>query len=151
MKPEHEQDRRPVEVDESDLLHRARDARRHAYVPYSGFHVGAAVLSASGDVFTGANVENAAYPLGMCAERTAIGTMVAAGDVGPILAVAVVGDGEDPCTPCGGCRQVIAEFGPKALVLASGDGGRPLRVRATELLPHAFGPMRLAQAGQDEL
>lgn len=151
MKPEHELDQPPVEVDEADLLHQARDARRNAYVPYSGFHVGAAVLSASGAVFTGANVENAAYPLGMCAERTAIGTMVASGDVGPLLAVAVVGDGEDPCTPCGGCRQVIAEFGPGALVLSSGDGGRPLRTTATELLPHAFGPMRLAQAGQDQL
>lgn len=151
MKPEHERDQRPVEVDEADLLHRARDARRNAYVPYSGFHVGAAVLSASGTVFTGANVENAAYPLTICAEQNAISTMVAAGDTGPILAVAVVGDGEDPCTPCGGCRQVIAEFGPRSLVLSSGDGGRPLRTPATELLPHAFGPMRLAQAGQDEL
>ena len=145
MQPQH--DPVEVDVDESDLLHRARDARRNAYVPYSGFHVGAVVLSASGELYTGANVENAAYPLGMCAERTAIGTMVAAGDTGPILAVAVVGDGDDPCTPCGGCRQVIAEFGPRASVLASGDGGRPLRTTAAELLPHAFGPMRLAQAG----
>ena len=76
VQPAHEDDGTP-EVDEADLLRRARDARRHAYVPYSGFHVGAAVLSRSGGLFTGANVENAAYPLGMCAERTAIGTMVA--------------------------------------------------------------------------
>ncbi len=151
MKPEHEQDRDPVEVDEADLLHRARDARRHAYVPYSGFHVGAAVLSASGELYTGANVENASYPLTICAERNAISTMVAAGDTGPILALAVVGDGEDPCTPCGACRQVMVEFGPEARVLASGDGGRPLRTTAAQLLPHFFGPMRLAQAGQDEL
>ena len=149
MQPEREPV--SVEVDEADLLHRARDARRNAYVPYSGFHVGAAVLSASGAVFTGANIENAAYPLGMCAERTAIGTMVASGDLGPVLAVAVVGDGDDPCTPCGGCRQVISEFGPRARVLASGDGGRPLRTTTGDLLPHAFGPMRLGQAGRDEL
>lgn len=142
MQPEHETD---PGIDEADLLRRARDARRHAYVPYSGFHVGAAVLSRSGGLYTGANVENAAYPLGMCAERTAIGTMVASGDRGPVIAVAVVGDGEDPCTPCGGCRQVIAEFGPTALLLASGEGGRPLRTTASELLPHAFGPMRLNQ------
>jgi cytidine deaminase len=151
MKPAHEPEPPDVEVDEADLLHRARNARRHAYVPYSGFHVGAAVLSASGTIFTGANVENAAYPLGMCAERTAVGTMVATGDLGPIVAVAVVGDGDDPCTPCGGCRQVINEFGPGATMLASGDDGRPLRTTLAELLPHAFGPMRLIRAGQDDL
>ena len=140
-------DREPVavEVDEADLLHQARDARRHAYVPYSSFHVGAAVLSASGAIYTGSNVENAAYPLTICAERNAISTMVGSGDRGPILAVAVVGDGDDPCTPCGACRQVIVEFGPNARVVMSGDGGRPLRSTAAELLPHFFGPMRLGQ------
>ena len=147
MQPQRDQGE--VRVDEADLLHRARDARRHAYVPYSGFHVGAAVLSSSGTVYTGANVENAAYPLGMCAERTAVGTMVASGDRGPILAVAVVGDGDDPCTPCGGCRQVLSEFGPRARLLASGDGGRPLRTTVADLLPHAFGPMRLGQRTED--
>ena len=143
MQPDRE--RVPIEVDEADLLHRARDARRHAYVPYSSFHVGAAVLSSSGGIYTGANVENAAYPLTICAERNAISTMVGSGDRGPILAVAVVGDGEDPCTPCGACRQVMVEFGPQARVLMSGDGGRPLRSTAAELLPHFFGPMRLSQ------
>ena len=143
MQPDRE--RVQVEIDEADLLHRARDARRHAYVPYSQFHVGAAVLSSSGTVHTGANVENAAYSLTICAERNAIQTMVGSGDRGPILAVAVVGDGEDPCTPCGACRQVMVEFSPGALVLMSGDGGRPLRSTAAELLPHFFGPMRLSQ------
>ncbi len=150
MKPDVEPPA-PVVVDEADLLHRARDARRHAYVPYSGFHVGVAVLSASGQIHTGANVENAAYPLGGCAEQTAIRAMVAGGDLGPILAVAVVGDGEDPCTPCGGCRQVIFEHGPRAQVLASGDGGRPLRTTINELLPHAFGPHRLGLGVRDAL
>jgi cytidine deaminase len=137
----------PVEIDEAGLLAAARTAKRGAYVPYSSFPVGCAVLSASGAVHTGANVENAAYPLSSCAEQTTINAMVAAGDLGPILAVAVVGDGDDPLTPCGGCRQVINEFGPRALVLGAGDGGRPLRTTLPDLLPHAFGPVRLAQRG----
>lgn len=131
--------------DEADLLHRARQARMHAYAPYSGFHVGAAVLTEDGQLFTGANVENAVYPLSACAEQTALRTMAAAGVRSPVVAVAVVGDGEDPCTPCGGCRQVIFEFGPDATVYASGDGGRPLVATIRELLPHAFGPRRLSQ------
>ena len=135
---------RPV-VDEADLLRRAREARGRAYAPYSGFHVGAAVLTADGQVFEGANVENAAYPLSACAEQTAIRAMASAGVREDIVAVAVVGDGDDPCTPCGGCRQVIFEFGPNAVVYASGDGGRPLVSSITELLPHAFGPRRLSQ------
>lgn len=143
MKPSSAQ-QRPV-VDEADLLRRAREARGRAYAPYSGFHVGAAVLTADGQVFEGANVENAAYPLSSCAEQTAIRAMAAAGVREDIVAIAVVGDGNDPCTPCGGCRQVIFEFGPNALVYASGDAGRPLVSSITELLPHAFGPRRLSQ------
>ena len=135
-------------VDEADLLHRARAARQRAYAPYSHFHVGAAILTAEGDVFDGVNVENASYGLTMCAERVAIGAMVAAGRRGPVVAVAVVGDGEDALTPCGACRQVIFEFGPEAVVYGSGDGGRPVRATIRELLPHAFGPGRLNQAGR---
>jgi cytidine deaminase len=71
--------------------------------------------------------------------------MIAEGDRGPIIAVAVVGDGADPCTPCGACRQTILEFGPDATVFASGDGGQPLVARITDLIPHGFGPHRLAQ------
>lgn len=131
--------------DEADLLRQARSARDRAYVPYSNFRVGCAVVSESGRIHVGANVENAAYPLSACAEQTTIRAMVASGDRGPIVAVAVVGDGDDACTPCGGCRQVIFEFGPDATVYASGDGGRPLISHITELLPHAFGPIRLGQ------
>lgn len=134
-------------VDEADLLHRARAARRRAYAPYSHFHVGAAILTAEGEVFDGVNVENASYGMTMCAERVAIGAMAAAGRRGPVVAVAVVGDGEDALTPCGACRQVIFEFGPEAVVYGSGDGGRPVRATIRELLPHAFGPGRLNQAG----
>ena len=133
------------DIDEADLLHRARLVRERAYAPYSGFRVGAVVVTEDGDVFEGANVENAAYPQTMCAERVAIGSMVAAGVRSPLVAVAVVGDGHDPCTPCGGCRQVIFEFGADTVVLASGDGGRPLVTTIRDLLPHGFGPRRLSQ------
>jgi cytidine deaminase len=138
-------DDRGHSYDEADLLRRARAARGRAYVPYSGFHVGCAVLTDDGRIVEGANVENAAYPLSGCAEQTAIRQLVASGWRGEIVAVAVVGDGEDPCTPCGACRQVIFEFGPDATVYASGDAGRPLVSHIRELLPHAFGPRRLSQ------
>lgn len=131
--------------DEADLLHRARALRQRAYVPYSQFPVGAVVLTADGRLFEGVNVENASFRLTSCAEQTAVTGMVAAGSRGPIVAVAVVGVGPDPCTPCGACRQTIFEFGPDAVVYASGDAGRPLIAPITALLPHAFGPKRLAQ------
>ena len=142
MKPDRP---RGVAYDEADLLRRARQARDRAYAPYSGFRVGAVVVTEDGQIFEGANVENAAYPLAACAEATAIRTMAAAGVHSPIVAVAVVGDGEEACTPCGGCRQVIFEFGSDATIYASGDGGRPLVATIRELLPHAFGPRRLSQ------
>jgi cytidine deaminase len=135
--------------DEADLLRRARAVRERAYAPYSGFRVGAVVVTGDGEVFEGVNVENASYRLTSCAEQSAIVSMVSAGVRGPVVAVAVVGDGRDPCTPCGACRQTIFEFGPDATVYASGDGGRPLVARITELLPHGFGPKRLSQGQQD--
>jgi cytidine deaminase len=134
-----------VSYDEADLLRRARAVRQRAYAPYSHFRVGAVVVTADGQVFEGVNVENASYRMTTCAEQSAIATMATAGVRSPIVAVAVVGDGEDPCTPCGACRQTIFEFGPEATVYASGDGGRPLVKRITELLPYGFGPKRLAQ------
>jgi cytidine deaminase len=138
-------DRAGASYDEADLLRRARAARGRAYAPYSGFHVGCAVLTEDGRIFEGANVENAAYGLTGCAEQTAIRHLASTGYRGEIVAVAVVGDGDDPCTPCGACRQVIFEFGPDATVYASGDAGRPLVSHIRELLPHAFGPRRLSQ------
>jgi len=131
--------------DEADLLRRAREIRSRAYVPYSGFRVGAVVVTSDGQRFEGVNVENASYRLTSCAEQTAIAGMVAAGVRGEIVAVAVVGDGQNPCTPCGACRQTIFEFGPEATIYASGDGGKPLVITIGELLPHAFGPKRLSQ------
>ncbi len=133
------------DLDEARLLRRAREVRSRAYAPYSHFRVGAVVVTADGQEFVGVNVENASYRMTCCAEQSAIAAMVSAGVRGPIVAVAVVGDGDDPCTPCGACRQTIFEFGPRAAVYASGDGGRPLITTIAELLPHGFGPVRLGQ------
>jgi len=128
------------------LLDRAREARRHAYAPYSDFAVGAALLAADGRIFTGVNVENASYPLGMCAERVAVGAAVAQG-AREFVAVAVVGPEDDvACSPCGGCRQVLYEFGPDALVvMPDGEGVRLSAVR--DLLPGAFDAGRLTRRG----
>lgn len=131
--------------DEAELLRRARELRSRAYVPYSGFRVGSVVVTADGGRFEGVNVENASYRLTCCAEQSAIAQMISAGDRSGIVAVAVVGDGAAPCTPCGACRQTIFEFGPAATIYASGSGGQPLVVPIQELLPHAFGPRRLAE------
>jgi len=120
------------------LLIAAKAALQHAYAPYSRFQVGAAVLTESGAVFTGCNVENSSYGLTTCAERTAIGSAVAAeGPAMRIRAIAVWSHPERPCAPCGACRQVIAEFGPEAVVLFQGqDAVQELRAR--ELLPAGF-------------
>lgn len=116
----------------------ARVARERAYAPYSQFRVGAAVLSADGALFAGANVENASYGLTACAERIAAWTAVAAG-AGPITLVAVVTDTPDPVTPCGACRQVLAELAPDAVVVMATLGGYQRRATVAELLPAAFG------------
>jgi cytidine deaminase len=132
-------------VDEAALLRRARAVRARSYSPYSHFRVGAVIQLADGQQFEGVNIENASYRMTTCAEQSAVATMATTGTRSPIVAVAVVGDGDDPCTPCGACRQTIFEFGPDATVYSSGDGGRPLITHITELLPHGFGPKRLAQ------
>ncbi len=121
----------------ADLMEAARDAMGRAYAPYSGFPVGAAVLADDGTTFLGVNVENASYPLAVCAERTAVGTAVAAG-ARRLLAVAVASRGEPPATPCGGCRQVLAEFNPNLVVLVGGPSGPWTRYTLDQLLPHPF-------------
>ena len=115
-----------------------------SYVPYSHFPVGAALLCADGTVFTGCNVENAAYGSTICAERTALVKAVSEGRRDDFVQLAVAGRSEDYCWPCGSCRQMLYEFAPDLTVLvARGDGGfvtLPLR----ELLPHGFGPSSLS-------
>jgi len=126
------------------LLARARDARRHAYVPYSHFPVGAALLTEAGEVFSGCNVENASFSLTNCAERVAVQKAVSEGHH-RFRAIAVTGPEDDvPCAPCGSCRQVLHEFGPAMLVVTPGSAGEdPSVVPLGALLPGAFGPERL--------
>ena len=119
-------------------------ARQAAYAPYSEFRVGAAVRSESGAVYTGCNVENAAYPEGICAEASAIAAMVMAGER-RIAEIAVAGGGEHLCTPCGGCRQKIREFAAATTpVLVCGPDGLRRRFTLGDLLPSSFGPNNLA-------
>jgi cytidine deaminase len=128
----------PTDREIDELLDAARAARANAHAPYSGFPVGAAVL-ANGGIFVGVNVENASYPLSVCAERNAAAAAVAAGARG-IRAVAIVADAARPATPCGGCRQVLAEFGPNMVVVSESSGGRRARWSLDALLPEPFGP-----------
>jgi cytidine deaminase len=123
----------------------ARTASTRAYAPYSKFRVGAAILTASGGIYSGCNVENASYGLTNCAERTAIFNAVAAGGKRLRLQCVVVYTPTDmPTAPCGACRQVINEFGPDALVLSICRGKGHIASRTHELLPDAFGPANLA-------
>jgi cytidine deaminase len=120
------------------LFRQARAAMKHAYAPYSHFHVGAAILLGDGRVFSGCNVENASYGLTICAERSAVFAAVAASAWKPeIVAVAVVNLRGVPCSPCGACRQVLAEFGPQATVWYLGAKGIVQRTMQ-ELLVDGF-------------
>ncbi len=125
-----------------DLFVQARAAQERAYAPYSRFSVGAALRTESGAVFSGCNVENAAYPLGVCAETSAISAMIAAGEK-RIAEILVVGPGSKRITPCGACRQRIAEFGAGALVHLADDQGAVETFALVDLLPLAFGPESL--------
>jgi cytidine deaminase len=124
--------------EKNQLLAAARQALISAYAPYSNFRVGAAVLTQSGRIFAGCNVENVSYGLSMCAERNAIASAVLAeGDDTIIKAIAVVNDRNIPCSPCGACRQVIWEFGKTAIVIYQGDNQLEA-CNITELLPAGF-------------
>ncbi len=125
------------------LLAAARAARERAYAPYSKFRVGAAVLDEQGRVHAGCNVENAAYPQGMCAEAGALSAMVLAGST-RVRAVLVVGAGPAWVTPCGGCRQKLREFaGPDTPVIVANGEAVQARFTLDQLLPHSFGPEHL--------
>ncbi|MFO1038815.1 MAG: purine-nucleoside phosphorylase [Geminicoccaceae bacterium] len=131
----------------NDLLQAARAAREHAYAPYSNFRVGAALRTRSGRIVTGCNVENAAYPQSQCAEASAIGAMVTGGET-EITEILVIGDGAELCTPCGGCRQRLAEFAePGTPVHLAGDEGLRRTVTLAELLPLAFTGRNLDRTG----
>jgi cytidine deaminase len=136
--------KRNVLTDEQreSLIMAAREARRWAYAPYSKYYVGAALLAVSGEIYDGVNVENAAYPTSMCAERTAVFKAVSQGER-KFLAIAVVT--ENGGSPCGSCRQVLAEFGSDIVVLIADETGKLINEsKLSDLLPGAFGPEHLA-------
>jgi cytidine deaminase len=125
------------------LLDAARAARQRAYAPYSKFHVGAAVLDDQGRVHAGCNVENAAYPQGVCAEAGALSAMVLAGST-RVRALVVVGEGPAWVTPCGGCRQKLREFAaPDTPVIVASPTEVQARFTLEQLLPASFGPEQL--------
>ncbi len=127
------------------LFEAARAIQAKAYAPYSRFKVGAAIAASDGRIFAGCNVENAAYPVGSCAEAGAISAMVAAGAT-RIAAIVVVGEGEHLVTPCGGCRQRIREFAaPETAIHVAGPEGVRRSFTLDELLPFSFGPDHLTE------
>ena len=130
-----------TDEDRQKLINLALEARRNAYAPYSNYAVGAALRAKSGRVFTGVNVENAAYPASICAERTAIFKAVSEGEQ-KFEAIAVVT--KNGGSPCGSCRQVLAEFGLDILVVIADEEGKSVKqMTVAELLPEAFTPKEL--------
>ena len=128
------------------LVAAARAIRHRAYAPYSGFAVGAALLDEHGNIHAGVNIENAAYPQGLCAEASAIAHLVSSGGR-RIAAIAVVGESAEPVTPCGGCRQKIREFAlPQTPVVIADMTVERARFTLEQLLPASFGPQHLGSA-----
>lgn len=121
---------------DSELIEVAKKYRENAHAPYSKFKVGAAVLTSSGKVFGGCNIENASYPAGICAERTAISKAVSEGEKN-ISAIAIIADTDEPCSPCGICRQVMAEFKIQKIIMTNLKGNTKI-VTLNEILPFAF-------------
>lgn len=126
-------------MDVKKLIEKAIEAREFAYVPYSNFKVGAALLSKKGKVYTGCNIESASYTPTICAERTAITKAVSEGDR-EIEAIAIVGDLENFTYPCGVCRQVIREFGKDATLIIAKNRDEYKTYKLKDLLPYSFGP-----------
>jgi cytidine deaminase len=124
-------------MDDQELVQLAQSAREKAYAPYSHYDVGAALLTVSGQVFTGCNVENAAYPMAICAERTAIVKAVSEGQR-EFIAIAIAT--RDGGTPCGACRQVMSEFAPHLRILLADEASHIRRFVLDRLLPESFGP-----------
>lgn len=128
-----------------ELVDLAFTMLERSYVPYSHFPVGAALLCADSTVFTGCNIENAAYGPTICAERTALVKAVSEGHRDDLVKLAVVGRSKDYCWPCGVCRQMLYEFAPDLTVLVARGDGDFVTLPLRELLPHGFGPESLAQ------
>jgi cytidine deaminase len=132
-------------AEKQSLIDLANEARRRAYVPYSNYPVGAALRTKSGRLFTGVNIENAAFPQTMCAERVAIFKAVSEGETDFEVMAVVTNNGG---SPCGGCRQVMAEFGLEMIVLfGNGKGELTHETTVNELLPGAFTPKQLVNKG----
>ena len=146
-------------MNDDELIASARAAALKAYAPYSGFHVGCAIISVDGEVVTGANMENACYRLGICAEQSALTAAQHAFGLDKVARMAVAGgarqghlSGDLVCTPCGGCRQAIYEASCLSgadieIVCSNGDGTRTEHHSIAALIPHGFGPANLADAG----
>lgn len=136
-----------IDTDNSKLIETALEAMKNSYAPYSGFNVGAALECGSGKVYTGCNVENAAFSPSICAERTAIAKAVSEGER-EFLKIAVVGGkngaAEKLCPPCGVCRQVLAEFCPPDFEVILSDGSDIKCIRLNELIPFSFGKANLS-------
>jgi cytidine deaminase len=134
---------------DEQLLALAREAAAKAYAPYSDFNVGCAIESSDGEVATGANMENACYRLGICAEQSALTAAQHAFGLDKVARIAVTGgEGDVVCTPCGGCRQAILEAAQLSgrdveILCSSGDGTKVERYRIGDLIPHGFGPSNL--------
>jgi cytidine deaminase len=122
------------------LAEAARAAAEGAYVPYSGFRVGAVVVGSGGEVFTGANVENAAYPSGTCAEATAVNNAVSHGvrEIDTVAVACIDAEDVDGAYPCGRCRQIMSEFAVKHVVVTAGEGSEVREHTLDELLPYRF-------------
>ena len=130
-------------MNNKELIRKALEAKKKAYVPYSKFHVGAAIVTENDEVYTGCNIENASYTPTICAERTAIFKAVSEGHR-KIKTIVVVGDGNFTY-PCGVCRQVMREFGKDATVIIANSEEEYREYRLNELLPHGFGPEDLEE------
>ena len=128
---------------DQELVQKAIEMQKFSYVPYSQFPVGAALMCEDGRVFTGCNVENAAYGSTICAERTALLKAVSEGCREGWTAIAIAGTGTDYCWPCGACRQMLYEFAPNLRVLAARADGSFVKRKLSQLLPNGFGPQAL--------
>lgn len=128
---------------DQELVNIAFTMLDRSYIPYSKFPVGAAIWCSDGTVFTGCNVENAAYGSTICAERTALVKAVSEGHRSDLERIAVVGNSSDYCWPCGACRQMLFEFNPDMTVLVAREDRSFVKLKLHELLPHGFGPKSL--------